>query len=99
MSRSDNASDTTDKECSLPGHAGAFQTSQMMSLYPNLVRDPLPHHDEVGTADPSTCSPPYRLELNGPGQNINGYSDSPDAANSDHGRSYLNASVTALAKL
>ena len=31
----------------MPGHAGAFETSEMMSLRPDPVRKPLPHRDEV----------------------------------------------------
>jgi creatinine amidohydrolase len=81
----------------LPGHAGAFETSVMMALRPELVPQSLPHRDNVVGSDPRSFYRPYRAEHHGSWQAIDGYSDSPDRATAEHGQAYVNAVVETLA--
>ena len=72
----------------LPGHSGAFETSLMLALRPELVRVPRPHRDDLPDFDPRRL-PAYRAELHGAWQRIDGYTDSPDQAQAEHGARYL----------
>jgi len=81
----------------LPGHAGAFETSQILALRPDLVRSPLPHRDETPAAAPPPVTAPFRGELHGIWQRIDGFSDSPDRAAAAHGHEYLEAAIAAVA--
>ena len=81
----------------LPGHAGAFETSQIMALRPELVREPRPHRTGILGSDPRGFHGPYRVEKHGSWQDIDGYSDSPDQADADHGRAYLAATIRCVA--
>ncbi|MEI7772206.1 MAG: creatininase family protein, partial [Chloroflexales bacterium] len=45
----------------LPGHAGTFETSLVLALRPDLVREPRPHRDAPADTDPRGRSP-YRAE-------------------------------------
>jgi creatinine amidohydrolase len=68
----------------VPGHAGTFETALMMALRPELVREPRPHRDAPQAGDPRGFSP-YRAELHGAWQQIDGYTDSPDQADAAQG--------------
>ena len=81
----------------LPGHAGAFETSLVLALQPDLVREPRPHRDAVTGSDPRGFSRPYRAESHGSWQRFDGYTDSPDRADADRGRAYLAAAARAVA--
>lgn len=81
----------------LPGHAGAFETSLILALYPHLVQEPRPHRDNVVGSDPRSFYRPYRAEHHGSWQAIDGYSDSPDRGSAEQGRAYQSAIVEALA--
>lgn len=81
----------------LPGHAGAFETSLIMALRPDLVREPRPHRDETPDADSRGLNIPYRSEAHGSWQGINGYSDSPDRATAERGQMCLEGLVSAVA--
>ncbi len=70
-----------------PGHAGTFETSLVLALRPELVREPRPHRDDAGTTLASSLS--YRLERHGSWQEIDGYTDSPDQGTAERGRLYL----------
>ncbi|MBA3945601.1 MAG: creatininase family protein [Herpetosiphonaceae bacterium] len=81
----------------LPGHSGIFETSLMLALRPELVREPRPHRDAPeGTAPQGLM--PYRAELHGSWQRIDGYTDSPDQANAKLGEHYLAVIVQAVAQ-
>jgi len=82
----------------LPGHAGTFETSQIMALRPDLVREPRPHREGVIGSDPRSFYSPYRLEKHGAWQDIDGYSDSPDRGDASRGKDYLAAIVKSLGK-
>ena len=81
----------------LPGHAGAFETALMLALRPALVREPRPHRDSPPGSDPRGANAPYRAELHGAWQQIDGYTDSPDQADAERGAAYLAAIVREVA--
>lgn len=81
----------------LPGHAGAFESSLVLALRPELVQEPRPHRDNVVGSDPRSFYRPYRAEHHGSWQAINGYSDSPDRGDAARGKAYLGAISQALA--
>ena len=81
----------------LPGHAGTFESSLVMALRPELVREPRPHRDNPADTEPRRHSP-YRAELHGSWQSIEGFSDSPDQANAERGQRYLAAAIHAVAE-
>ena len=73
----------------LPGHAGDFETSMMLSLRPDLKPGPLPHRDNPGDTDPHARVAPWRTELHGAWQQIDGYTDSPDQASAATGQRWF----------
>jgi creatinine amidohydrolase len=75
----------------LPGHAGFFETSLVMALRPDLIREPRPHRDNVPDADPRGFARPVRIETHGSWQSFDGYTDSPDRATAEQGRTFLAA--------
>ena len=85
-------------DCRFPGHAGAFESSVIMALRPELVQEPRPHRDQVTTTDPRGFVRPFRAEHSGAWQAIDGYTDSPDRGSAERGRAWLSATVDALAK-
>ncbi|MEW5979492.1 MAG: creatininase family protein [Acidobacteriota bacterium] len=82
----------------LPGHAGRFETSQVLALRPELVHEPRPHREAVNDSNPRSFYGPYRLESHGSWQAIDGYTDSPDLGTAADGKEYLTATEKALAK-
>lgn len=81
----------------LPGHAGAFETSQVLALRPDLVRRPLPHRGDAPSAGPPKIAPPFRAERHGAWQAIDGFTDSPDRASTALGHAFLDAAAAAIA--
>jgi creatinine amidohydrolase len=84
--------------CLLPGHAGIFETSMMLSLDPELVAPERPHRDHVEDTDPRNFQGAYRHERHGFWKEINGYTDSPDLASAEKGYRYREAIVAAVAR-
>lgn len=80
-----------------PGHAGAFETSLVLAMRPELVESPLPHRDDPGSTDPRRFGGLHRTERHGFWQSIDGFSDSPDLGNADHGSRYLEVAAEAVA--
>jgi creatinine amidohydrolase len=81
----------------LPGHAGVFETSMMLSLHGDLIdKSALPHRDNVAGTDPRGWMRTYRAEHAGSWQKIDGYSDSPDRADAALGEKYFAAVVDTL---
>ena len=81
----------------LPGHAGIYETSQILALRPELVHEPRPHRDLAAPAVHSPVSP-YRSQIHGSWQRINGFTDSPDRADATQGQRYLDAVVGGVAR-
>lgn len=81
----------------LPGHSGAFETSLMLALRSELVQRPLPERLDAIGGDPRGFYSPYRTELHGAWQQIDGYTDSPARADDQDGKRYLAAAVRAVA--
>jgi creatinine amidohydrolase len=82
----------------LPGHAGAFETSLIMALRPELVANPLPHRTAEELARTTVPSTPFRAERHGFWQSIDGYTDSPDQASAERGQRLFEITVTAVAE-
>ena len=80
----------------LPGHAGFYETSQIMALRPDLVVEPLPHREGVEGSDPRSFYGPYRSEKHRFLEDLDGYTDSPDRAHADRGKAYLAAVVRSV---
>jgi creatinine amidohydrolase len=71
----------------VPGHAGAFETSLMLAVRPELVGEP---PVRTGTAPHrANGDQTFRLEVATPFMAPDGFSDSPAAASADLGREYL----------
>jgi creatinine amidohydrolase len=81
----------------LPGHAGDFETSVMLSLRPELVSVIRPHRDDVESSDPRRFEAPWRNEKHGFWTDIEGFTDSPDQASADKGTGYRKIVVRAVA--
>lgn len=81
----------------LPGHAGAFETSLVAALRPELVREPRPERPLEPRAGPPMPADPYRAEIHGFWQSIDGYSDSPARGSRDNGARFLAAAVEGVA--
>jgi creatinine amidohydrolase len=81
----------------LPGHAGAFESSLVLALRPELVHEPRPSRDDAPGADPRGFSRPYRAEHHGSWQRMDGFTDSPARATAERGRAYLAAAARAVA--
>jgi creatinine amidohydrolase len=82
----------------LPGHAGDFETSLVLSLRPDLVPAERPHRDGVFETDPAGFHSPYRAESHGWWREIDGFTDSPDRATGENGALFRAAAVAGLAQ-
>ena len=82
----------------LPGHSGIFETSLVMALRPELVREPRPHRDNVKGSNPRSFYTAYRSEKHGSWQAMDGFTDSPDLGDPARGKRYLAAAVHAVAE-
>src|SRR5215831_19328077 len=82
----------------LPGHAGDFETSMMLSVRPDLVPAGRPHRDGEFETDPSGAQAAYRDERHGWWRDINGFTDSPDRASAENGARFRAAIVAGLAR-
>jgi len=86
------------KQSNLPGHAGSFETSEIMALRPELVREPRPHRDGVTDSDPQSFYTAYRDERHQWLEKINGYTDSPDQGDAERGKTYLAAIIKSVSQ-
>jgi creatinine amidohydrolase len=79
----------------VPGHAGAFETSIMLALHPELVRDlpdrPVTGPGRVGLKAPLMVRHPDDWAA------IDGFTDSPSRGDAPSGAAYLGLGVTAVA--
>jgi creatinine amidohydrolase len=81
----------------LPGHAGAFETSVVLALRPELVQEPRPERPNASGSGPRGQSS-YRAEYHGSWQAMDGYTDSPARATAEMGQRYIDAAVPAVAQ-
>jgi creatinine amidohydrolase len=72
----------------LPGHAGDFETSVILSLRPELVSERKPHRDDYTSSDPRRPEAAWRHEKHGFWTDIEGFTDSPDQANAARGSEF-----------
>ena len=86
------------KGCGLPGHAGDFETSLMLSLRPELVAADRPHLDPSGDTDPSGAQAPFRDERYGWWKGIGGFTDSPAQAEAERGSLYREVIAKSVAE-
>ena len=82
----------------LPGHAGDFETSIMLSLRPELVAADRPRRDPSGDTDPSGAQAPFRDERHGWWKGIGGFTDSPAHAEAERGSLYREVIAKAVAE-
>ena len=82
----------------LPGHAGAFESSLVLALRPELVVEPRPARDDAPAGDPRPIRT-YRAEFHNRWQSFDGYTDSPARAEGARGQRYLDAAARALAEV
>src|SRR5438128_1081653 len=82
----------------LPGHAGDFETSLILSLRPELVSAERPHREGEFETDATGSQAPYRDERHGWWSDINGFTDSPDRAVLSNGARFRAAVVAGLAR-
>lgn len=80
-----------------PGHAGAFETSLILALRPELVRGPLPERDE-DVPGLRQVRRAYRSEAHGWFAAMDGYTDSPHRARAVWGAAWLDAAARAVAQ-
>ena len=81
----------------LPGHAGDFETSVILSLRPELVAAKKPHRDEIASSDPRRFEAPWRFEKHGFWKDIDGFTDSPDQASARKGEDFRRVISRAVA--
>lgn len=82
----------------VPGHSGAFETSLIMALRPDLVREPRPHRDDPGRTDPARFGGLLRSERADAWLHIDGYTDSPDLGAAESGSRYVELAAQELAR-
>lgn len=82
----------------LPGHAGEFETSLMLSLRPELVARDLPYRELSGGAGSVTLPPLFRDERHGFWESINGHTDSPAHASREKGERFREVIAKSVAK-
>jgi creatinine amidohydrolase len=80
-----------------PGHSGAFETSLVQAMRPDLVVGPLPHREALGKVERRRFLGDLRVERHGSWTDMEGWTDSPDRATAERGAGYLDASIAALA--
>jgi creatinine amidohydrolase len=81
----------------LPGHAGDFETSVILSLRPELVSDSRPKRDQTEDSDPRGFQSAWRTEQHGFWREIDGYTDSPSKATAENGAKFRALAARAVA--
>jgi creatinine amidohydrolase len=82
----------------LPGHAGDFETSLILSLRPELVAECKPHRDHTEGSDPRRPEARWRHERHGFWTEIEGFTDSPDRADAAQGVEFRKIIARAVAE-
>lgn len=74
----------------VPGHAGAFETSLLLAIQPDLVTERRPREPAVSPPEP----PGFSFYSDATWQAIDGYTDMPDRGDAEEGERLLQAIVT-----
>jgi creatinine amidohydrolase len=82
----------------LPGHAGQFETSLLLSLRPDLVAKDLPVRQLPAGSGPPVTPAAFRDERHGFWESINGHTDSPAQACPENGHKFLKVIANSVAK-
>jgi creatinine amidohydrolase len=82
----------------LPGHAGDFETSLMLSLRPELVSPSKPDREVITSSDPRRFEPPWRNEKHGFWTDIEGFTDNPAQASAEKGAEFRQIVNSEVAK-
>lgn len=77
----------------VPGHAGEFETSMVLAVRPELVRD----RGRRPAVPPESAVEGVDVHDAGAWQRIDGYTDEPERANTTRGKAWLEECVTELA--
>lgn len=85
------------EEGRLPGHAGAFETSLIAALRPELVRDP-PRSTAPFAPNPGGYFRPVHIEDAAAWTATSGFTDNPAAGSAAAGERYLTAIVAAVSE-
>lgn len=83
----------------LPGHAGSFETSLMMSFRPELVAPDRPFRNATEAGNAVRQRAPFREERHDAWTAMNGFTDSPAAACADKGQRWFDEIVEAVAEV
>jgi creatinine amidohydrolase len=83
---------------SLPGHAGEFETSLLLSLRPDLVAKELPRRPRPEGSGSPALPTPFRDERHGFWKSINGHTDSPAEATREKGDRFRQVIANSVAK-
>jgi creatinine amidohydrolase len=81
-----------------PGHAGAFESSLLLALRPELVREPRPGRTYGPGLDPRPFAASYRVEEQGFWSSFDGFTDSPETGRAEHGQAYLASAIAAVSE-
>lgn len=81
----------------VPGHAGAFETSAVLALRPDLVADRSPRSAPPGAGVGGGYSP-LRIEDPAFWRSIDGFTDDPASADAELGRRCLDAATEVVAR-
>ena len=80
----------------LPGHAGAFESSVVLALRPDLVHEPRPERPSAGPGAVGLRAS-FVVRRRTDWTEIDGYSDSPSRGDAAHGHEYIELGAAALA--
>lgn len=86
-----------DRVGELPGHAGAFETSMMLAVRPELVAEAVPNRPPAPEY-PVFGQTKFRLFGPGPFRAPDGFSDNPAAATAELGTEFLRACCESVAE-
>jgi creatinine amidohydrolase len=82
----------------LPGHAGDFETSLMLSLRPDLVAAARPGREVVASSDARRFEASWRNEKHGFWTDIEGFTDNPAQASAEDGLQFRRIICPAVAE-
>ncbi len=82
----------------MPGHAGAFESSMVLALRPELVREPRPSRQPDPAVNTRRGGTPVRVEHHDAWLAIDGYTDSPARGDAARGRLALDTAAAAIAR-